>query len=81
VYAKRTGHQMSWANTPTSVLCEIRSNLLRGLDQVATHLDAGTLGHIPPGRSSSPRDGGHLTLMLLGGIDAELATREGGSTA
>jgi hypothetical protein len=66
---------MSWADTPTPVLLRLRGNLLRGLDMLAEHLDAGTLDMIQPGKASTPREGGHLTLMLLDGIDTELAER------
>lgn len=65
----------SWADSMTETLHALRANLLAGLDKVATHIEAGTLDTIQPGKASSPRDSGHLTLMLLDGIDPELAER------
>jgi hypothetical protein len=62
---------------PTPVLEGVRANLLRGLDLVAAHLDAGTFETIPAGRACPPCQSGHLTLILLGGVDAELARRNG----
>lgn len=66
---------MSWADVATPTLHQIRGNLLRGVDRLAEHLDAGTLDVIPLGRSSSPRQAGYITVILLDGVDAELNRR------
>lgn len=62
---------------PTAVLLATRDNLLRGLDLVATHIAAGTFDTIPAGKASPPNQSGHLTLILLRGVDAELERRNG----
>lgn len=68
---------MSFANATTAALLSVRSNLLRGLDIVAGHIDAGTFDVVAPGKASPPCQSGHLTLALLAGVDAELAIRNG----
>jgi hypothetical protein len=60
---------------PLAVLEGVRANLLRGLDIVAAHVDAGTFDTTPAGKSSPPCQSGHLTLILLRGVDAELGRR------
>lgn len=60
---------------PTPVLLGVRDNLLRGLDLVAGHVAAGTFHTIREGKSSPPSQSGHLTLILLSGVDAELDRR------
>lgn len=66
---------MGFADTPTAVLEAIRGNLLAGLDLVAAHVDAGTFHTIAPGKASPPSQSGHLTRILLEGVEAELAQR------
>lgn len=61
----------------TETLLATRARLLSGLDLVARHVDAGTFHTIPPGKASPPSQSGHLTLILLNGVDAELARRNG----
>lgn len=63
-----------FADATTETLRVIRANLLRGLDLVADHIQAGTL-HDLAGKSSTPAEGGHLTLALLNGLDVELSRR------
>ncbi len=70
------GAHMSFATQPTEILVQVRRNLLDGLDLVAAHIAAGTFHDIPPGKASPPSESGQLTLMLLTGIDAELARRK-----
>ena len=70
------GCLMSFTDTPTAVLTTIRANLAAGLDKVAAALDIGTFHTIAPGKSSPPAQAGHLTLVLLVGVDAELTRRE-----
>lgn len=67
---------MSFAAASTATLRQVRGNLLAGLDWVADHLAAGTFHDIAPGRSSPPSQSGHLTLALLGAVDAELERRD-----
>lgn len=66
---------MGFANAPTAVLLTIRDNLLRGLDEVAGHVDAGTFTTIAPGKSTPPSQSGQLTRILLEELEAELSTR------
>lgn len=66
---------MSLTDASTSALIAVRANLLHGLDLVAAHLEAGTFHTIAPGKASPPSQSGQLTLILLAGIDAELANR------
>jgi hypothetical protein len=70
---------MSFADNPTSTLLIVRENLLRGLDVIADHLDAGTFDVQPKPGACPPSQAGQLTLTLLNGIDAELARRNGDS--
>jgi hypothetical protein len=67
---------MGFADASTATLLAVRSNLLRGLDLVAGHLEAGTFDIIPPGKASPPCQSGQITLAMLTGIDAELANRK-----
>lgn len=55
----------------------VRRNLLRGLDRVAEHADAGTVHVIPAGGSTPPAASGWLVVILLELVDAELAARDG----
>lgn len=64
-----------FADTPTVALEAVRANLLAGLDRVAASLDAGTFTTCGPKGAAPPAQSGHLTLALLGGVDAELETR------
>lgn len=65
-----------FARAETETLLAIRANLLRGLDTVVKHMDAGTLHTIGEKRASSPAEAGRITLGLLGQIDKELERRE-----
>jgi hypothetical protein len=67
---------VSFTTASMATLLAARTNLLRGLDLVASHLDAGTFDVIPVGKSSPPSQAGQLTLALLAGVDAELAARK-----
>jgi hypothetical protein len=66
-----------FARASTGTLLAIRANLLKGLDQVVNHLDAGTLHVVDHKRSSSPAEAGRVTLGLLDQVDKELKNREG----
>jgi predicted kinase len=66
---------MSWTDVPTPALQALRDNLLWGLAKAHDHLVAGTFDQIQPGRSSSPKDAGYITLILLDGVEAELQRR------
>ena len=59
----------------TKQLRDLRRNLLRGLDRVADHLDAGTFHQVGPNGEAPPSESGHLTLLLLRKVDAELESR------
>jgi hypothetical protein len=65
-----------WERYTTAVLETTRARLLSGLDRVAEHIDAGTQGKIGPKGEAPAIQSGHLTLILLTGVDAELARRE-----
>lgn len=67
---------MGWTDVATGTLRTIRGNLLRGLVAVHAHMIAGTVHVIQPGKSSSPAHAGYITLILLDGVEAELARRE-----
>lgn len=74
---------MSFTDASMITLLAIRANLLRGLDAVAAHLDAGTFHVVGPKGAASPAQAGQVTLVLLTGVDAELAARgvrDGGSS-
>jgi hypothetical protein len=59
----------------TETLLTVRANLLKGLDLVAAHMDAGTLDISLEEKTCPPRGGGNLSLGLLRAVDAELSTR------
>ncbi|MFY1595583.1 hypothetical protein [Micromonospora sp. WMMD737] len=59
----------------TATLLTIRGNLRRGLDEVATALDAGTFHRVGPKGAAPPSQAGQLTLSLLDGVDGELSRR------
>lgn len=65
-----------FAAASTATLLAVQGNLRHGLDLVADHLTAGTFHIIPEGKASPPSQSGQLTLALLRGVDAELATRQ-----
>lgn len=67
---------MGFADASTAALLVVRQNLLRGLDLVAASLDDGTFHTTKAGKASPPSQSGQLTLALLNGVDAELATRK-----
>jgi hypothetical protein len=71
-----TGFEHATAET----LATLHRNLLRGLDNVARSLAAGTFHTCGPKGSAPPAQSGHLTLALLKGVDAELASREQAET-
>jgi len=58
---------------PTATLLALHANLLRGLDEVARHIDAGTFETII--KASSPSQSGQTTLFLLLKVDHELRER------
>lgn len=60
----------------TETLLIIRDNMLKGLDKVAEHIEAGTLdvGN-PEKKENPPRAGGQLTLMLLTVVNSILDER------
>jgi hypothetical protein len=58
-----------------ATLLALRRNLLRGLDNVAACLAAGTFHTLRPKGSAPPAQSGHLTLALLDGVNAELVAR------
>lgn len=60
----------------TTALTTLRANLLEGLDAVAGHLAAGTFHTCGPKGAAPPSQSGRLTLALLAGVTAELATRD-----
>lgn len=66
---------MGFADTPTAVLEAARDNLLRGLDLVAERLDEGTFHTVGHKGEAPPSQSGHLTRILLEGVEAELAQR------
>lgn len=59
----------------TATLAAIAGNLRRGLDEVAARIAAGTFDTVGPKGSAPPSQSGQLTLALLDGVEAELATR------
>jgi hypothetical protein len=65
-----------WERYTTAVLETTRARLLSGLDLVAGHVDAGTQHVIGHKGEAPPTQSGWLTLILLDGVDAELARRE-----
>lgn len=62
-------------NVSTQGLLKLHANLLRGLDKVVAHIDAGTLDVSPAPKVCPPRAGGQLTVALLGTVEKELAVR------
>lgn len=66
---------MGFERAATADLLTVRGNLLRGLERVAVHVEAGTLHITTDLKCCPPVTGGHITLALLRGIDAELLTR------
>ncbi|MCW6008714.1 hypothetical protein K1W54_29835 [Micromonospora sp. CPCC 205371] len=62
-------------HTSLATLHTLRRNLLRGLDNVAASLADDTFHRCGPKGSAPPAQSGHLTLALLDGVNAELATR------
>jgi hypothetical protein len=69
---------MGWADETPETLLAIRANLLRGLELVAEHVNAGTFHRIGPKGEAPPSQSGHLTRIFLESIDAELSRRENG---
>lgn len=65
-----------FARASTDTLLATRANLLKGLDKVVDHLDAGTLHAIGKKGAASPAELGWLTLGLLRQVDKELRKRE-----
>ncbi|PZG16478.1 hypothetical protein C1I95_17370 [Micromonospora craterilacus] len=61
----------------TETLNTIATNLRRGLDVVADRLAAGTFHQVGPKGAAPPSQSGQLTLALLAGVEAELASRAG----
>jgi hypothetical protein len=59
----------------TEVLLVVRANLLRGLDEVARHVDAGTFALARAGGAAPPSEAGWVTLVLLGRVEDELSRR------
>lgn len=59
----------------TETLTVIRDNLLRGLEEVAAAVAAGTFETVGPKGAAPPSQSGQTTLVLLTGIDAELESR------
>ena len=57
----------------TATLLVLRDNLLKGLDEVARHIDAGTFETIR--KASPPSQSGQMTLSLLLKVDHELRER------
>jgi hypothetical protein len=70
-----------FAAAPTAALETVRTNLLAGLDRIAAALADGTFTTCGPKGAAPPAQSGHLTLALLAGVDAELATRPDRSSA
>lgn len=68
---------MGFADSSTAALLAIRENLLGGLDLVAGHVAAGTFTTVGSKGSAPPCQSGQLTMVLLAGVDAELAVRNG----
>jgi hypothetical protein len=66
---------MPWADLPDEVLETLRGNLLRGLDRVAEHVDAGTLRVVRKGGTVPPSEFGWLFVVLLRQVEAERAGR------
>ncbi len=64
-----------FTNQATETLLTVRANLLKGLDLVAAHMDAGTLDISLEEKACPPRGGGNLSLGLLRAVDAELSAR------
>jgi hypothetical protein len=60
----------------TATLKVVRGNLLAGLDLVAASLCDDTFHTVGPKGSAPPSQSGNLTLALLVGVEAELATRK-----
>jgi hypothetical protein len=58
----------------TSTLENTRERLLRGLDEVAAHIGAGTFEDFGD-RRTPPSQAGWLTLWLLEGVEAEVERR------
>lgn len=67
---------MTFADVPTTTLVTLHRNLLAGLDEVVSHLAAGTFHTMPVGKASPPSQAGQLTLVLLQAVDAELEIRK-----
>jgi hypothetical protein len=59
----------------TAVLLTIRGNLLGGLDRVAETIADGSFETVGPKGAAPPSQSGQTTLMLLAGLEAELARR------
>ena len=60
-------------------LATIRGNLLAGLDAVAATIKDGTFTTVGHRGAAPPSQSGHLTLLLLESVEAEL-TRRGASS-
>ncbi|WP_341719827.1 hypothetical protein QQG74_09070 [Micromonospora sp. FIMYZ51] len=59
----------------TETLSAVAANLRRGLDVVASRIAAGTFHEVGPKGAAPPSQSGQLTLLLLTGVEAELARR------
>jgi hypothetical protein len=66
---------MHFTEVSTDALWVVRSNLLRGLERVADHIEAGTHHDVPEGHSVSVAEFGCFILALLVEVDHELASR------
>lgn len=66
---------MGFANASVDTLLATRAALLRGLDRVAAALDDGTFHTVGHKGQAPPAQSGHLTLILLDEVNAELAQR------
>lgn len=59
----------------TETLLIVRDNMLKGLEKVAEHIEAGTLDVSPGEKQNPPRAGGELTLLLLTVVNSILDER------
>lgn len=64
-----------FAKADTGTLLTIRDNLLRGLDEVAAAINAGTFETVGERGAAPPSQSGQTTLALLAGVEAELKSR------
>jgi hypothetical protein len=66
---------MHFTAVSTEALWVVRRNLLKGIDRVAEHIDAGTQHDVPDGHEVSAAEFGCFILALLVEVDHELASR------